>query len=86
MHITRATGKLDGLSTYWHQSGWKQSERNFKDDKQHGITIFYNREGNETLREHWQVGELILKSMPTETLRPSLLGFPLLRNGNISAK
>ena len=57
-------GKQDGLGTHWHEDGWKKIEQNFKDGKDHGVGIIYDKNGNQTSIQHWNLGTLVSEKKP----------------------
>ena len=52
----------------WHENGQKKEESNWKDGKKNGEATTYDKNGNETLRQKWDLGTLVFEKKIDEKL------------------
>jgi len=52
-------GKLDGLCSWYYESGVLKAEATFKDGKQDGISKWYYESGKLKAEANWQDGRLL---------------------------
>ncbi len=56
-------GKLDGISTSWHENGQKWSEQTYKGGKADGIWTYWTEDGKKWSEQTYKDGELIKEEL-----------------------
>ena len=51
-------GKLNGLSTWWHENGQKKNENHYKDGKLNGLSTWWYENGQKKNENHYKDGKL----------------------------
>jgi len=46
----------------WHENGQKKLEGNFKEGKKHGVSVYYDKNGKEIVRQNWKHDVLVFQN------------------------